>query len=649
MPVAIFSIVGYCLALAAATRRDPDDMPPLVVPAFVLVLYAGALLGVLAWATHAILVGGILLLGWRLGAWVRSCRTRTPPTLLRPTLTPGIILFGVGSCLLALLAGNSAYWEWDEFSHWGLAIKELAARHALWDGSSAVHFYDYPPGAPLFQYTLLIPGGFSEGRTHAAQGILLLAFLTPLVKRSSACLPVACVRACAIGSLAFAVLHVFGNGLFTLYVDGLLGALLGATLAAYLLATPCSRLALVRAALGLALLALTKTSGLLLALMGAAVIAVDLLAGFRHTSCPPPCGRFLTTHRSRLIASVFALFALPLLVVTPWHIRSQAMRANGPVPRTMVPGHERSCQPRLTHEECDTVGQRFTRALTSRRIGTLDVAAWVRASARTVGWRPHIPAWVCLSVLAWPILFAMGLGLQWRAPPHPPGLRRLVFAHGVLGIGGCLYLLGLLWAYRHEFRAAEALSLASFGRYVGTYGAAWLMLLMSLPIAAPTPARGSRSFLAWTCIALLLATLAAETTVSPVWPPILSARREHVRNIANDVRTRTTSDSRLYHVSQGSDGFDHKILRYELAPRVTEYWGWSLGTSPDDAGAAGPVSAGNWAETLAAYDYVLLGATSAGFAERYGPLFTDPATLAAHRLFAIRRRADGSLELRPAD
>jgi hypothetical protein len=265
-----------------------------------------------------------------------------------------------------------------------------------------------------------------------------------------------------------------------------------------------------------------------------------------------------------------------------------------------------------------------------------------------MGWRrPPIPVWFCLSSLTWTLAVAASLALQKRAVPSPPGFRRLALAHAVLWVGGGLYLGGLLWAYCWCFRPTEALALASFGRYAGTYVTAWLMVLMTLPLSTPPAPGASRRFIVSACMAVLLALLALETTVSPVWPPLLSARREHCQATATEVRARTAPDSRLFHVSQGSDGFDHHLMRYELAPRLTQYWGWSLGTDPADAGATEPVPAEVWAKTLSQYDYVLLGRTDDRFIERYGTLFGEPAALFGQRLFFVNRRADGRLRLDP--
>jgi len=47
--------------------------------------------------------------------------------------------------------------------------------------------------------------------------------------------------------------------------------------------------------------------------------------------------------------------------------------------------------------------------------------------------------------------------------------------------------------------------------------------------------------------------------------------------VVNKFSAMMAPDSKVYDIWQNTTGIEHDMTRYELFPRRTEYWGWSLG------------------------------------------------------------------------
>ena len=139
-----------------------------------------------------------------------------------------LVLLIVLSGVFWLRYGPTKIFFFDEYSHWGIYLKEMIARDALWDENTNAMHARYLPGPSLFQYF------FSRGATTAFEGAALLAqfvlFLTPLLLLTHR------LRwhqwPWIIGVLALGLLSItqFSQGLSSLYVDHVLGAWLAGSL-----------------------------------------------------------------------------------------------------------------------------------------------------------------------------------------------------------------------------------------------------------------------------------------------------------------------------------------------------------------------------------------------------------------------------------
>lgn len=140
-------IFGLSGALAMLMKRKIEELFCFSICGVILILYVFGILGFLqagVWVAIAIcLAGGATLIWFVIRGHFKEIRPRV--------VTPGALVFGI--IIIALYFGhkNRLFFYYDEFTHWGLALKNYWLMEAFPYGmeSSIVHFQDYPPAIPL--------------------------------------------------------------------------------------------------------------------------------------------------------------------------------------------------------------------------------------------------------------------------------------------------------------------------------------------------------------------------------------------------------------------------------------------------------------------------------------------------------------------
>lgn len=167
---------------------------------------------------------------------------------------------------------------WDEFSHWGLVVKNMYIFDYFGNHpDSTVTFRGYPPATALWQYFVAkLCGEFKEEYTYQAMGWLMGSLLLPVLKKFK------WKRMISAGFsiLTLALIPLVFNYLYpvSLLVDIILGLLLGYLLVSSFYDEKRDRFSILNAFLGIMVLCLTKASGAFLGVIYVVIVVVyDLL------------------------------------------------------------------------------------------------------------------------------------------------------------------------------------------------------------------------------------------------------------------------------------------------------------------------------------------------------------------------------------
>lgn len=686
----IFVLAAPTAALAVRSRRGPEETFGPVCCAFVLLLYAFGLTGRLAAGVWTAMAGAALCAAWLVWRCVRG-GIKT----LRGLVTPGALALAALYAWAWVAERGRMYGAADEFSHWGLVVKNMCLLDDFGTAPlSTVIFRGYPPGTALFAYFLCkLGGGYSEGYALRAMALLLFSLLLPLAKLALARWQPAARGARAAAFLAAAGLMlalplVFYSGAYTeMYVDAALGVLMAYVLCMGLVSPRMDGFALCALALAGGVLGIVKASGLSLA----AIAALVLLARHRRPQSVPAAGR----------ASGGGLRGLAVRLGPALCCAGGALLTNRLwTLHLALTG---------TAAAWNTDGVRAA-GLLALANGTAPAYRYAVLAAfwPALGQRTLAAGWAQGSTLMWTLVLCAVFGAALLCTPGPQ--RRCVrTAWAGLLLGEAAYFGALLVLYLFTYTQYEALALASFARYAGTYLLAMaltaaVLLLHGVALrvqetaaagslnSAETPAKaskdgmekaetpagsnlesvppapaGARGMLrAWLpasaaavlCAFALLclpAGLAASLSVRCAQSAQATAtQRETFVPVARmQYLTQDAQRDRVYVISQNSVGLDYNIIRYMLTPVPAMHGGdaWSLGAPYSTADVwTKDLTSDQWRALLRKdYTYVYLYGIDDAFIARYGGAFEETQHLRSHTCWQVVPAGEDSCTLRFVD
>lgn len=218
------SIGGWAFFAYDRLRLNTAFIPIFVFSGITSFLFISGLLNILPFMVNLIFFSGLLLAIFYIIKFFRREYS------IRPFLTPAIVFFVFMSLIFTILLKGVHLLHYDNFSHWGLILKEMFRIEGLPDHTTIIEFRNYPPGSAVFIYfigKILVPG---ESHFLMAQGYLLSACLATLFVFSDWKKPLTMFLP-LVSSIT--ILSIIPGNIFDLLVDTLLGVV---AIAAFIIA-----------------------------------------------------------------------------------------------------------------------------------------------------------------------------------------------------------------------------------------------------------------------------------------------------------------------------------------------------------------------------------------------------------------------------
>jgi hypothetical protein len=251
------------------------------------------------------------------------------------------------------------------------------------------------------------------------------------------------------------------------------------------------------------------------------------------------------------------------------------------------------------------------------------------------------------------VIFAIVLAtFEWLVSRRM-GRRFGLASLGTVTIGAVVYTYGLLVLYLFRFGEYEAVRLASYERYLGTYwaGIALFVALVAMwlvagsgPSQAMSGAKAKTEGIAELVTAgVIVFSLFAISPVQKLSEFFASpnAYSSQVRSQFEPVLEQARQagiepGDKVWIIAQHTTGFEYWVLRYSLMENETNSDSWSIGAKADENDVwTVEKSASEWAKELADYDYVVVLRSSDNFTEKFGELFENQAELIDDAVFAV--------------
>ena len=175
----LYFLLSGALFLSIRFKHKIETTIPTWICITIIVLYIFGLFGGLKIGVYAVVGMSVLGFGYAVYSFFRD-KKESLSTIFTPGMAVYFILF-----LLSWWGSNGRILtRWDEFSHWGLTVKNMYLLNAFSNHpASTVIFQDYPPATALFQYLFTqMLGAFTEPYLYQAMNMLYFSVAIFLFK-----------------------------------------------------------------------------------------------------------------------------------------------------------------------------------------------------------------------------------------------------------------------------------------------------------------------------------------------------------------------------------------------------------------------------------------------------------------------------------
>lgn len=571
-------------------------------------------------------------------------------------LSPGLLIFGIFIIIIIFYNNNIYRARWDEYSHWGLAVKDMYyynsfAKHI----DSTVMLPWYPPFITLFQYYMEYSNGlFTEEFLYIAFQITMLSFLLITVK---------CVvkknwqyLIPGLSIMLLVPLIFFPDVYNSIYVDPLLSIYVAYILLCYYTES-MSTFNFLRIAGGLFALILTKETGAPIAGLIIIIFFLDTIYKKKKIFT-----KTLLISCSFMLLVFTFFFSWRIYLTIPAPIQDIEINTefselydnnntdNGITPPTVVA---------TPHTTDNFTFQNFKNLIMKKAPdwNYKCIKNFIKAMFSGASYDLGIASVSVFDILFF-ILLASILLPQTTIFKNDNNIRSLCF-FGVLC--GLPYLTFLLFSYLFAFSPTEAVILHSYPRYCGSYIAGIVLAIMIyvyIKLCENSIFFSCNSLLKikpWTiCISVSIILL----IIAPVENFVIKnmdseTPSEYVYGgdeFSSVLSSFSDRSEKIYIVCNNSTGFSYFVFRNFASPLQTQEKAWSLFSSkdmylkynetypehPDSTPTI--LSVKEWTEQLGAqYDYVFLLHPNEFFYDMYGCIFENPSTIGDGTFYRIEK------------
>jgi hypothetical protein len=530
----------------------------------------------------------------------------------RELISPAVLIFLALSTWTFSHTESLKFYQWDEFSHWGSAVKSLYFFNQLSPFAPVdVAFPEYVPGLTIFADLIIEGNGYwQESLVYWSYQLLIFSILAAMISKidwKSFSLAIFSVAAILTSSV------IFFDTFQTVYADPLLGILYGYAL---LLASSRSiirnKTFLFNFTVIVTFIGIVKDVGIFFTITSSAILLVNYVISAKENSL---------NFRKFLIEffSIATVILLPTLIVK--RVWSHALKINDVYPGrelfSVISGMRETSFSGLKDLNID-----YSEEVISRFILRSTELSLTTNNSLTI------------SPMVWAIIFSVLLiSANYGGIGKYAIARKITFTLVIiLGLFG--YMAALLLSYLILFTPAESLNLASYERYVSTYFAGLAIYISGRMISQVSAGylNSVKLILPLLWVSFLLFQSAPQRVIEYVQNPMPQAT-EVRKNL--EVQSWLISEmslpaeTKVWVITQHKAGFEFYFINYELLPASVGKIPFSIGSKfgPEDIWTDPTYTPEKWSEALEGFDYVFVNNVSETFVSEFGVMFQDVDSL----------------------
>lgn len=552
-------IVSIAAALAEMFKEKIDITIPITVIAIVLIIYPFGFFYKLHYGVYIIYGVSVIAMIYLLCKCIMYLKKKKFTEFISRIITPGIVVYLLFWIFFIVLNKRRLFSNWDEFSHWGLIVKNMFVFDSYGTNpETIVLFRGYPPFTAIFEYFFLrIKNYYTEGEIIIAMNVLYTSMIMPLMKNISwkKNLPKLLI---IIPMLFLLPLCFYQEFYTTVYVDAILGIFMAYILYIYFTIENI-KLKYISICLGIIALPLIKAAGTGLAVFALVIIIIDILSKIKKNQ--------IESKRKSIILIIVLIMSL-IIGKYSWGIHLKCSNTAEAWSTSQVTLNNITLLltgkgEQYYYQVAENFKEQFFKKPIEIGFGT-------------------ITNFQLLVIYAIYSIFLCHLVKQ----KNDRVFKRYRTMCILLVLCYIIYMISLLILYIFSFSEYEAIRLASYSRYSYIYAIGMFALNTFLIIDFISKNKIDKNTIitltSILCLIVPISTLEnlliknkaeVETTIS--------YRKEYMDiDRYNDILNKGDT---IYYISCGSTGFDSHVTRYLLVSEKYKYiktmnnFGWSLG------------------------------------------------------------------------
>ncbi|MCI8773020.1 MAG: hypothetical protein HFI50_03665 [Lachnospiraceae bacterium] len=597
--------------------------------------------------------------------------------------SPAMIVYGIFCMLIVLNCKGAWFARWDEYSHWGLAVKDMFyfdsfAKHV----NTTVMIPRYVPFATLIEYFFIFANGvFSEELVYIAFQSAMLNALIMICgvgrKKRSYLVP-------AVAIMLVLPIIFFDDIYNCIYVDSMLAVFAAYVLICYY-TEELKGFNLLRILGGLFALTLTKDMGMVIAGLLAAIMVADRLYQslrqkkkvIRNLICPCVCvlfviGVYFSWQIYMSIPAKTLEITTVVAAVEETEAESEPMLA-GIYEETVSAEEGFVGEPEAVLEETsqDISFQSTADASGITLDGILGLLKHDDGGYRYQAIKNYLIVMfdeetfrfgsISVSYIDMYILILLLIGWLWCFRFWGDWADKMISFGIFTFLAGVCYSLVLELLYLFAFPMGEALLLVSHARYLGSFLGGVVIALTCLLLFRAAERGPDRKRLS---LAIVTGLLAGLVICAPMQSFLMKnmdteVQEEHIygnQEIAEAFRSVSSSPESAYFICNESDGHSYYIFKNVVSPVRTPYFSYDIYASEDayekqreiwaqrgeeEHGMGGIISCDMWENQLRDVQYVFLFHPGDVFQESYGELFEERDTIEDGAFYRVEQGEDG--------
>lgn len=559
--VIIFIIItSIAASLAKLLNKKIDITIPISVILIVLLIYPFGFFSKLDIGVYVVDIISAICFMYLIYRFIKSIIDKSTLEYFKNLLTPGLAIYILFYIFFILINKNRLFSNWDEFSHWGLVVKNMFSFNAYGTTlDTTLNYRSYPPFTAIFEFfTQKVVNSYSEGRVIIAMNLLYISIILPIFRNID--WKKGLTKLLIFVPIVFLLpLCMYDNFYTSIYVDAILGLFMSYVLYIYFSLEDGITKHL-SVCLGLISLPLIKSAGAGLAIFALLIIFIDIIYQYK---------KIIKDKKIFHKKLIFLLIYVICFIIGKYSWEMHLMLTN-------------------TTESWNTDGVSLNNIILLAT-GKVDAYQYTVIKNFVMQFFLITIDFGLIKLTSFTILLifilysAYTIYLVYRKKGGDI-YKRYILVDIMLVIAYIIYMVSLLILYLFTFSEYEALQLASYARYsyiplIGMFAFNTLIICDNLSKIKKNKVR----YIILTIIVLIILSIVPMNRVINFF-----VRNEVSIKKANDFRLQYSkikeyksildNQDMIYYISCGSNGFDFNISNYEMIPiKFASTVGYSLG------------------------------------------------------------------------